>query len=99
MQSSYDCDKINVLNLAYLSIKGDNHMNSLNNQLCEWINATEWTMEKPKAYGGFHLTFMLVGFAVCLLLAYCYTIFLFFQPSQTLSVGDYRNLVSFLVLP
>ena len=34
------------------------------------IEATAWEMEKPKAYGPFHLTFMLVGFAVCILLAW-----------------------------
>ena len=34
------------------------------------IEATAWGMEKPPAYGGFHLTFTFVGLAVCILLAY-----------------------------
>lgn len=34
------------------------------------IEATAWEMEKPKAYGAFHLTFTLVGFALCVLLAW-----------------------------
>ncbi len=35
-----------------------------------FIEATAWTMEKPKAYGPFHLIFTFVGLAVCVLLAY-----------------------------
>ena len=34
------------------------------------IRSTAWPMEKPPAYGTFHLTFTVVGFAVCILLAY-----------------------------
>lgn len=34
------------------------------------IEQTAWPMEKPAAYGPFHLTFTLVGFAVCVLLAW-----------------------------
>ena len=34
------------------------------------IEATAWGMEKPKAYGPFHLIFTFVGLAVCVLLAY-----------------------------
>lgn len=35
-----------------------------------FIESTAWTMEKPKAYGAFHLIFTFVGLAVCILLAY-----------------------------
>lgn len=38
--------------------------------LKHFIEATAWTMEKPKAYGAFHLIFTFVGLAVCILLAY-----------------------------
>ena len=38
--------------------------------LTDLMTATAWTMEKPKAYGSFHLTFTFVGFALCLLFAY-----------------------------
>ena len=34
------------------------------------ISATAWEMEKPAAYGAFHLTFTFVGFAVCIFAAY-----------------------------
>ena len=34
------------------------------------IEATAWGMEKPKAYGPFHLIFTFVGLAVCVFLAY-----------------------------
>ena len=34
------------------------------------IRATAWEMEKPKAYGAFHLIFTFVGIAVCIVLAY-----------------------------
>ncbi len=34
------------------------------------IEATAWGMEKPPAYGGFHLTFTFVGLVICILLAY-----------------------------
>ncbi|MBQ9780894.1 MAG: YwaF family protein [Clostridia bacterium] len=34
------------------------------------IEATAWAMEKPKAYGPFHLIFTFVGLAVCVLAAY-----------------------------
>ena len=33
------------------------------------IEATAWGMEKPKAYGPFHLIFNFVGLAVCGLMA------------------------------
>lgn len=33
------------------------------------MSATAWPMERPPAYGLFHLTFTLVGFALCYLLA------------------------------
>lgn len=36
----------------------------------ELIRSTAWTMEIPKSYGAFHLTFTLVGFAVCAFLAW-----------------------------
>lgn len=35
-----------------------------------WIEATAWGMDKPKAYGAFHLIFTFAGLAVCVLLAY-----------------------------
>ncbi len=35
-----------------------------------FINATAWGMEKPAAYGAFHLTFTFVGIAVCIIAAY-----------------------------
>ena len=35
-----------------------------------FINLTAWGMEKPQAYGAFHLTFTFVGIAVCILAAY-----------------------------
>lgn len=38
--------------------------------LKHFIEATAWTMEKPKAYGAFHLIFTFVGLAACILLAY-----------------------------
>lgn len=38
--------------------------------LKHFIEATAWTMEKPKAYGAFHLIFTFAGLAVCILLAY-----------------------------
>lgn len=38
--------------------------------LRDMIEATAWEMEKPKAYGPFHLIFTFVGFALCLLLAW-----------------------------
>lgn len=40
------------------------------NTIESFINATAWTMEKPRAYGPFHLIFTFVGLAVCVLLAY-----------------------------
>ena len=36
------------------------------NFLERFIEATAWAMEKPKAYGPFHLTFTFVGLAVCI---------------------------------
>ncbi len=38
--------------------------------LRDLIEATAWEMEKPKAYGTFHLTFTLVGFVLCVFLAW-----------------------------
>lgn len=34
------------------------------------IEATAWQMEKPKAYGTFHLLFMLIGFTICAIVAW-----------------------------
>lgn len=34
------------------------------------IKATAWPMQPPKAYGAFHLSFMLSGFAICIMLAW-----------------------------
>ena len=45
-------------------------METITKFLTDLMTATAWSMEKPKAYGSFHLTFTVVGFAVCLLLAY-----------------------------
>jgi len=41
----------------------------MNEVLYDWMKATAWTMEKPKAYGAFHLIFTFVGVLVCILLA------------------------------
>lgn len=38
--------------------------------ICKFISFTAWPMEPPKAYGVFHLSFMLVGFALCGILAW-----------------------------
>lgn len=38
--------------------------------LRDLIEATAWEMEKPKPYGAFHLIFTVVGFALCVLLAW-----------------------------
>ena len=38
--------------------------------LNKMIDATAWGMEKPTAYGAFHLIFTFVGIAVCILAAY-----------------------------
>ena len=47
-------------------------MEAFEKVLTDLMTATAWMMEKPKAYGAFHLTFTFVGFAVCLLLAYLF---------------------------
>ncbi len=36
------------------------------------MELTAWGMEKPKAYGGFHLTFLIVGLALCVFLAWLF---------------------------
>ncbi|MBQ4108145.1 MAG: YwaF family protein [Clostridia bacterium] len=36
----------------------------------ELMQLTAWGMEKPKAYGAFHLTFMIVGLFLCVLFAF-----------------------------
>lgn len=36
----------------------------------DFMNATAWTMEKPKPYGAFHIIFMIVGFSLCALAAW-----------------------------
>ncbi len=36
----------------------------------EFFEWTSWAMEKPPAYGAFHLTFFFVGLAVCFLIAF-----------------------------
>lgn len=38
--------------------------------LDKWITATAWKIPTPKPYGTFHLSFTLIGFLVCGLLAY-----------------------------
>ena len=40
------------------------------NWLESFIRSTAWGMEKPPAYGAFHLTFTFVGIALCILAAY-----------------------------
>ena len=45
-------------------------MDSISEFLTRLMTLTAWEMEKPKAYGAFHLTFTFVGFCVCILLAY-----------------------------
>lgn len=42
----------------------------MNDFLKNMINATAWGMEKPAAYGAFHLIFTFVGIALCVLIAY-----------------------------
>lgn len=44
-------------------------MEGIDKLLYDWISATAWEMEKPKAYGTFHLIFTFVGVLVCILLA------------------------------
>lgn len=41
----------------------------MDSKLYEWMAATAWTMEKPKAYGAFHLIFTFVGVFLCILAA------------------------------
>ena len=36
----------------------------------ELMQLTAWGMEKPKAYGAFHLTFMIGGLFLCVLFAF-----------------------------
>ncbi len=38
--------------------------------LIEWLRLSAWPMEKPRAYGAFHLGFFFGGLAVCALLCY-----------------------------
>lgn len=38
--------------------------------LQQFFRSTAWSMEKPSAYGPFHLLVMLVGFSLCVLLAW-----------------------------
>ncbi len=45
-------------------------MNGFVNTMTSFLEKTAWTMEKPKAYGLFHLCFMLVGFFLCAFLAW-----------------------------
>ena len=45
-------------------------MESFISLLDQWITATAWKIPTPKAYGPFHLSFTLIGFLVCGLLAY-----------------------------
>ncbi len=44
-------------------------MNGLDKFLYDFMTATAWTMEKPKAYGAFHLIFTFVGVLLCILAA------------------------------
>ena len=45
-------------------------MNTVSEWLADLMHATAWGMEKPPAYGAFHLTFTFVGIALCVLLAW-----------------------------
>ena len=45
-------------------------MNGFINALSSFLTETAWMMEKPKAYGLFHLCFMLIGFFLCGFLAW-----------------------------
>lgn len=45
-------------------------METFISRLDQWITATNWQIQTPKAYGVFHLTFTIIGFLVCGLLAY-----------------------------
>ena len=45
-------------------------MDGLNNALREFFAWTAWGMEKPPAYGAFHLTFTFVGLALSIFAAY-----------------------------
>lgn len=45
-------------------------METFISRLDRWISATAWQIPTPKAYGAFHLSFTLIGFLVCGLLAY-----------------------------
>lgn len=36
----------------------------------DFLKSTAWGMQKPAAYGPFHLTFLVVGLALCVLFAY-----------------------------
>ncbi len=45
-------------------------MDGISSLLASWMQATAWTMERPTAYGGFHLTFAIIGLSICALLAW-----------------------------
>lgn len=45
-------------------------METFISRLDQWFTATAWRIPKPEAYGAFHLSFTLIGFLVCGLLAY-----------------------------
>ena len=45
-------------------------MDGLNNALREFFAWTAWGMDKPPAYGAFHLTFTFVGLALSIFAAY-----------------------------
>lgn len=45
-------------------------METFISRLDQWFTATAWQIPAPKAYGPFHLSFTLIGFLVCGLLAY-----------------------------
>lgn len=45
-------------------------METFISRLDQWISATAWKIPTPQAYGVFHISFTLIGFLVCGLLAY-----------------------------
>ncbi len=45
-------------------------MDAFSQMISQWMYATAWKMERPAAYGSFHLIFSVVGIALCVILAY-----------------------------
>ncbi len=45
-------------------------MERFSTTLAQWMSNTAWTMERPAAYGSFHLTFAIAGLTLCVIFAY-----------------------------